>query len=93
MPVGYKNIVDKNKKNIIVIDEERAPFVKKAFELYATGDYSALKINNILFKEGFRTDKGYKYSKSTIERMFKNIFYTGRFEYVASFVIMRSMND
>lgn len=80
-PVGYKNIVDNNKKHIIVIDEERAHFVKKAFELYATGDYSALKINNLLFKEGFRTKKGHKYSKSTIERMFKNIFYTGRFEY------------
>ncbi len=80
-PVGYKNIIDKDKKHIIAIDDERAPFVKRAFELYATGDYSALRINSILYKEGFRTKRGNKYSKSTIERMFKNIFYTGRFEY------------
>ncbi len=80
-PVGYKNIVDNYGKHIIIEDEERSAFVKKAFDLYATGDYSALRINSILFKEGFRTPRGNKFSKATIERMFKNIFYLGKFEY------------
>ena len=80
-PVGYRNVDDGHGKRIIVVDPKQAPFVRKAFELYATGLYSANTINNMLYKEGFRTDKGNKFSKRTFERMFKNIFYIGKFEY------------
>lgn len=80
-PVGYKNVDDGHGKRIIVIDTKQALFVRKAFELYATGLYSANTINNMLYKEGFRTDGGNKFSKRTFERMFKNIFYIGKFEY------------
>ena len=81
-PLGYINEPDEiTKKPIIKIDFERAKYVQKAFELYASGDFSALAINNILYNEGLRTPKGRKYAKSTIERMFKNIFYIGKFEY------------
>lgn len=80
-PVGYKNVEGPNGKRIIVVDHEQAPFVRRAFELYATGNYSANTINTMLYKEGFRTKGGNKFAKSTIERMFKNIFYIGKFEY------------
>ena len=80
-PVGYKNTIGSNGKHIIEIDPKQSPFVRKAFELYATGLYSANTINNMLYKEGFRTAGGNKFSKRTFERMFKNIFYIGKFEY------------
>lgn len=81
-PLGYINDIDEvTKKSIIKIDFERAKYVQRAFELYASGDYSSLAINNILYNEGLRTPKGNKYAKSTIERMFKNIFYIGKFKY------------
>lgn len=80
-PYGYKNITDDSGKKIIAIDEQNAHYVKRAFELYATGNYSLRGLNNKLFDEGFRNKAGKKYSKSIIERMLKNIFYTGAFEF------------
>ena len=80
-PVGYKNITDKTGKKIIVFDEQRAFYIKRAFELYATGNYSLLKLSKRLYDEGLRTPKGGKYSKSAFENVLKSIFYTGAFDY------------
>lgn len=80
-PIGYKNITDKSGKKRIILDENRAHFVKRAFELYATGNYSLTRLNKKLYEDGFRNPSGIQYSKCSIERMLKNIFYTGVFEY------------
>ena len=80
-PVGYYNTMNKQGKHIIAVDEDKRAVIRKAFELYATGDYSAKTINNMLFPEGLTNRNGKKLAKSTIERMFKNIFYIGQFEF------------
>ena len=80
-PLGYLNADDGHGKRIIIVDEARAPYIKKAFELYATGTYSALEICNLMYQEGLRSKKGCKVSKATFERMFKNDFYIGKFNY------------
>lgn len=80
-PLGYLNADDGHGKRIIVVDNERASYIKRAFELYATGTYSALSICNLMYKEGLRSKKGYKVSKATFERMFRNSFYIGKFQY------------
>lgn len=80
-PLGYLNADNGHGKRIIVVDEERAPYIKRAFELYATDTYSSLEICNLMYKEGLRSKKGCKVSKSTFERMFKNNFYIGKFQY------------
>ena len=49
-PVGYKN-VEINKRNVVVVDEEKAPFIKRLFELYASG-LSASQVRKILYEEG-----------------------------------------
>lgn len=80
-PIGYLNADNGHGKRIIIIDKERAPFIKRAFELYATGNYSEHEICNLLYKEGLRSKKGCKVSPRTFERMFKNEFYIGKFQY------------
>ena len=80
-PVGYYNTMDKLGKHIIAVDEDKRAIVRKAFELYATGNYSAKTINDMLYPQGLTNKKGNKLAKSTIERMFKNIFYIGQFEF------------
>lgn len=80
-PLGYLNADDGHGKKIIIVDTDRAPYIKRAFELYATGNYSELEICNLLYKEGLRSKKGCKVSKRTFERMFKDEFYTGKFQY------------
>ncbi|KAB0670085.1 recombinase family protein [Oryzomonas sagensis] len=39
-PFGYKNVLSKSGKKVIVPDETTAPLVTKIFDLYATGNHS-----------------------------------------------------
>ncbi len=80
-PVGYYNTMDKRGRHIIAVDEDKRRVVQKAFSLYASGDYSAKTINDMLYPEGLTNRNGNKLAKSTVERMFKNIFYIGQFEF------------
>ena len=77
-PYGYSNDCD---DSICVVMQNRAEFVQKAFELYATGIYSTSELSEALF------EKGYKYElqpdkiipKQSLISMLKNIFYTGKY--------------
>ncbi len=85
-PVGYRNIVGRRK---IVVDEERAPLVIRAFNMYATGDYSLDDVWERIRREGLtvRTPKREErdsiparpISRADLWRMLKNPFYTGSF--------------
>jgi DNA invertase Pin-like site-specific DNA recombinase len=78
-PVGYLN--DRNERSV-VIDPVRAPLVRQAFELYATGNYSLSDLRKKLIQDGFTLKNGNpKPPKSTIEHMLKNPFYYGAFRY------------
>lgn len=84
-PIGYINITKKTgetKTNEIVIDEEKAPYIKRAFELYSTGMYSYKTLGDELYKEGFRHPKtGEKYPARKFEHILHNKFYIGRFDW------------
>jgi len=80
-PVGYKNVIEKSGKRIIEVDQEKAHYIKRAFELYATGNYSLSKLAKLLHQEGFGSPSGLTYYKSKMEYILKNPFYTGIFEY------------
>ena len=74
-PVGYLNI---NKD--IIVDSERAPLVKKMFEMYATGQYSVKRLQNFakemnLCSSHSKTNK--PLGRETIYAMLKNPFYYG----------------
>lgn len=76
-PFGYLN--DKATKTI-KIDRKRAPYVQRAFELYATGGYSIQQVADILYSEGLRNNKGNKVFKNQVHRFFINKFYCGLME-------------
>ncbi|HIS35009.1 TPA: recombinase family protein [Candidatus Scatousia excrementigallinarum] len=80
-PVGYKNITREDGSKAIAIDEKNAFYVKRAFEMYDSGMYSLRSLTNKLYEDGFRTKKGKKVAKTTIEYMLKNIIYTGVFKF------------
>jgi len=75
-PLGYKTVGEKGHK-IHVIDETKAPLVKKMFELYATGEHSILSLTDWVYKEGLRTDLGNKIAKSRIHEYLRYPFYIG----------------
>ena len=81
-PLGYNNItLDDKKTKVIVIDKEKAPFIEMAFKYYDSGMYSLRSLTKKLYEEGFTNAKGNKVAKTCIERILKNKFYTGVFEY------------
>jgi DNA invertase Pin-like site-specific DNA recombinase/DNA-binding transcriptional ArsR family regulator len=75
-PLGYKTIGEKGHK-IHVIDEDKSYYMKKAFEYYATGNYSLISLREKLYEEGLRTRNGSKLSKSRLEDILRDPFYSG----------------
>lgn len=77
-PYGYKRV----DKKFSEIDPETAPFIKRAFELYAEGDKSLETVADTLQNEGF-IYKPYKpkIGKAQLEHLLKNLFYTGSFTF------------
>lgn len=73
-PFGYKN--DKVNKTLLV-DETRAPYIRRAFELYATGGYGLNQVVEILYAEGFRSKVGGKVYKNQIHHFLNSKFYIG----------------
>ena len=78
-PVGYKR-VKIDKKNICVIDTEKAFYVKKIIEMYATGLYSYAVLAKRMATEGFIHNKKPCTTK-LVENILNNnlLFYTGDF--------------
>jgi DNA invertase Pin-like site-specific DNA recombinase len=75
-PIGHETIGEKGHKTHI-IDTEKSPFIKKAFEYYATGNHSLVSLREKLYEEGLRTRNGSKLSKSRLEDILRDPFYMG----------------
>ena len=77
-PYGYI----RTDKKVSKIDPETAPFIKRAFELYAEGDKSLTTVADQLYNEGFiyRPNRQ-KIEKNHLERLLKNQFYIGKFKF------------
>lgn len=80
-PLGYKNVSREDGSKTIIINDKTAFYVKQAFNLYDSGMYSLKSLTAKLYEDGFRTAKGHKVPKSSVEYMLKNIFYTGVFKF------------
>jgi len=68
-PLGYLN--DKTNKTIYP-DPVRAPFVKMAFEKYATGVYTLRKLSQELYEKGFRSRNELKVNANSLFLMLIN---------------------
>lgn len=79
-PVGYKTIGEKGRKTHI-IDEVKAPLVKKMFELYATGNYGTDVLAEVMEKAGLRNAGGHRIYKSRIASLLTDPFYIGKIKY------------
>ena len=77
-PYGYMNAVENGRK-VLKIDPQTGPFVKKMFELYATGQHSLLSLKKKMIADGMIYRNGKNFHRSTVEGILKNEFYTGVF--------------
>lgn len=77
-PLGY--LLDYKTKKIY-IDEDRWQYVKEAFRLYATREYSLPKLSKKLHRAGFRSRNNKKVHGSTVYNILKNPIYYGWFRW------------
>ena len=77
-PVGYFNDL---KTHTVVLDPDKYKLIKKLFELYATGKYSAKQLIEKAKQMSLKGKTGKDLSKSEVEHILKNPFYYGVFRY------------
>lgn len=84
--IGYLNTrvqVEGRTVNSISLDPERAPLVRKAFELYATGEYSIDRLTATMADLGLTSRPSTRWpqirpvSDSTLHRMLRDPYYSG----------------
>ena len=70
-PFGYRN---NSATRTIEIDRDKAPVLRRIFELYATGNFSLTSLRKAVL-----TESGISICRAYLETMLKNRFYTGYF--------------
>ena len=77
-PLGYLN---NHHTKEIDLDKEKSPFIRKAFEIYATGEYTLKAVNQFLADSGISSYRKRPLSVSCVQRFLKNHFYYGVFRF------------
>lgn len=74
-PYGYL----RGAKKELIIDKSTILYIRRAFELFATGKYSLRKLAERLFEEGYyyRSERP-KITACVLEAMLKNVIYVGQ---------------
>ena len=78
-PIGYRigiKGVDEDHK-MKYQDPKVAPFVKEAFELFSTGNYSIISLCDYMRKKGMTNTAGNRIRNSSFHKMLRNPFYHG----------------
>lgn len=76
-PTGYMHVTNEKGEKTIVPDPDRAPFIRKLFEMYATGNHSLQTLKTAAIEMGLRTKKGEAPAISQINKILKKPFYCG----------------
>lgn len=88
-PIGYRNVREHyqgREIRTVAVDEERAPFIRLAFELYATGHYSIERLTETLATRGLRHRQTAKrparpLSRQQLAKLLRNRYYTGHIQH------------
>ena len=80
-PIGY---LDQGAGKAKTIDPVKGPLVKKAFELYGTGQWSIPTLMDELCRRGLRNHAGGRVTRNGLHTILRNPFYTGVMRIMAS---------
>lgn len=77
-PIGYRNVPNApvGQPNLMQ-DDERAPLIRKAFELYASGTYSKARALEDVTNLGLKDISGRPLSPQTFDKILRNRIYAG----------------
>lgn len=74
-PVGYLR-----KNDLVIPDPARSRFIRRGFELWSTGSYTAEAIAQTLYEQGLVSRHGNRISKTRWYKILQNQFYTGKMQ-------------
>ncbi len=77
-PFGYRNNA---KTRLVTLNRKQAAIVKKAFELYATGDFVLDDLRKFFAECGVRSKNGKLVGRKFVSRLLLNPFYYGHFKF------------
>ena len=77
-PLGYSN---NPKTRGIDVDKEKAPKIKKVFELYATGNYNLRELAEWCTRVNLKSNLGNNISIGKVHELLQNVFYFGLMKY------------
>ena len=89
-PIGYRNVGVRDEfgreVRTVEIDEERAPLVRWAFQVFASGDWTTSQLHHELVARGLTTAASPRrpsrpIGKSSVHRMLTNPYYKGSVRY------------
>lgn len=88
-PLGYKNVREDFEGRLVpsvAVDPERAPLIRQAFELYASGDYSLDRLTQTMADLGLRSRPTKRFpakpvSLEQLRQILANPYYTGVLQY------------
>lgn len=88
-PLGYRNVridYEGRQVNTVELDEQRAPLVRKAWELYGTGEYTIDRLQATVADLGLTTRRTaarpeQPVSASKLHQMLRDPYYAGWIEY------------
>ncbi|HLJ27900.1 MAG TPA: recombinase family protein [Candidatus Angelobacter sp.] len=76
-PLGYLNV---GKGALKIVDPQKAPLVRKAFELYDTGEFSLDELVKEMYRRGLRSRNGKKVGRNSMSLLLNRRFYIGEIE-------------
>jgi len=76
-PIGYINVRATRDSANLMPDPDRAPLVRKAFELYGTGTLSRAEVLRQLANLGLTTHAGKRLTAQSFENLLRNPIYAG----------------
>lgn len=79
-PIGYFTRASTGGARDVIVDEKRAPYIVKLFEMSASG-CGGRHLTEWLAKNGVKSRGNNKIHNSMVQNMLKNTFYFGEFEY------------
>jgi len=75
---GYK-AVQENSKHILIPDGTTSTLLKRALELFSTGNYSVKTLSEKMYGDGLRSKKGFKVATGRLYAYLTDPFYYGQF--------------
>ena len=80
-PPGYRNTPRRLKGTREILPDKQFHLVRKWWDLMLSGEHSVPSSYEIIANKGLRGSDGKKLSISAAHRLFRNVFYTGLFDY------------